>query len=238
MPKNRTILTDFVSFILHKPENSTLIEYGTPLEREDFRYRILQRLEVGVDQYSILNIHKIGVDVPVKYVFEELLRWSGTSTYWPNQIAHVKRIKGQLENIQIFLFGLERVLVNLKNPLSRFQPRPLFNLDTIRIKRTPGQSDTDNARYLLYKCSGGYPIGIFSIYTRSSIEEQNEREQTQIFFIVAFNFYGKKNRFFNKLINPMWEGIHNRVTANILNMIKQSFEGKFQRIIEEQQDIE
>ncbi len=235
MSATRNIFTDVVSFFLHKPAHSTLIEYETPSERDEFRYRILQRLDVGVDQYSVLNIHKIGVDIPVKYVFETLLRWDGNSTYWPNQIAKVERIRGQLENIQIFLFGLEKISLNIRDPKKGFQSWPLFNLDAIKIKKIPLQSDTDNARYLLYKCSGGYPIGIFSIYTRSSIHEQNEKEQTQLFFIVAFNYYGTKNRFFTRVMNLFWEKIHNRVTANILNMIKDSFEKQFQKIIEEQE---
>jgi hypothetical protein len=45
--------------------------------------------------------------------------------------------------------------------------------------------------------------------------------------MVAFNFYGKKKWFYDGIINWIWEKIHNRVTANILNRIKEIFENKF-----------
>jgi hypothetical protein len=37
----------------------------------------------------------------------------------------------------------------------------LFILKKLHFNRTPRTSDLDNARSLLYDCSGGYPIGIF-----------------------------------------------------------------------------
>ena len=174
----------------------------------------------------MLNVHKIGIDVPVKYVFEELLKWSGNSNYWPNQIARVKRINGNLEKILIYVLGLEKV--NPWGLLSNgIKFKPLFNMSAIKIQYSTPTTDTDNARYLLYKCSGGYPIGIFALYVRSSIKEQGETEKTQLFSLVAFNFYGKKNRFYNSLLNPLWEKIHNRATTNILNRMKVEFEDKF-----------
>ena len=104
-------------------------------------------------------------------------------------------------------------------------------MSALKFQLTTPASDTDNARYLLYKCSGGYPIGVFSLYVRSSISEQNEIEKTQLFSLAAFNFYGKKSWFYNKLINPVWEKIHNRTTNNILNRMKTEFESKFNNSI-------
>ncbi len=179
-----------------------------------------------VNDYSVLNIHSIGIDVPVKYVFEELLLWDGNSEYWPNQLARVKRINGSLEKILIYTLGIEKI--RLKGLLSKgIKIKPLFNMSALKFQHTPSLTDSDNARYLLYKCSGGYPIGIYTLYVRSSIAEQNETENSQLFSLVAFNFYGKKNWFYSKLINPIWEKIHNRVTSNVLNRMRSEFENKF-----------
>lgn len=119
----------------------------------------MQRLDVGVTEYSVLNMHRIGIKVPVRYVYEELLNWDGESVYWPNKLAKISRIEGQVENIQILLFGLKKFLFDIKGLFS-IETTPLFSLDAIKFQHTPNQSDLDNARYLLYKCSGGYPIGV------------------------------------------------------------------------------
>ena len=104
-------------------------------------------------------------------------------------------------------------------------------MTALKFQHTPPASDDDNARYLLYKCSGGYPIGIFTLYVRSSIVENNEAEKAQLFSMVAFNFYGEKKWFYNNIINWIWEKIHNRVTTNILNRMKVIFEKKFNKQI-------
>ena len=88
----------------------------------------------------------------------------------------------------------------------------------------------DNARYLLYKCSGGYPIGFFSMYVRSSIPEMSETEHSQLIFIVGFNFYGKARSARGRLMGKPWEWVHDRVTANVLNRIKRLCEWQFARI--------
>jgi len=82
----------------------------------------------------------------------------------------------------------------------------------------------------MFDSSGGYPIGIFAMYVRSPIAEHNEIEQTQLFFAVGFNFYGKVQRSNMRIVNKVWEKIHNRVTANILNRIRQLSEWRFQRL--------
>lgn len=224
--EDNSILCDIKNYFLNTPKIKTLVEHKSPEEKESISQRILQRIGVSVNEYGVLNVHKIGIDVPVKYVFEELLKWSGNSNYWPNQIARVKRINGNLEKILIYVLGLEKV--NPWGLLSNgIKFKPLFNMSAIKIQYSTPTTDTDNARYLLYKCSGGYPIGIFALYVRSSIKEQGETEKTQLFSLVAFNFYGKKNRFYNSLLNPLWEKIHNRATTNILNRMKVEFEDKF-----------
>jgi hypothetical protein len=224
--KSRSLWSDFSHYFLAKPPIKTLVKHNSPSERENYSQRILQRLNVDVTKYSVLNIHKIGIEVPTRYVFEELLHWDGKSDYWPNQIARVKRINGNLENILIYVLGFEKISCNWFKS-KEIEVTPLFNMTALKFQHTPSDSDADNARYLLYKCSGGYPIGIFTLYVRSSIAEQNEEEKAQLFVGVAFNFYGKKKWFYDYIINWIWEKIHNRVTANILNRIKEIFENKF-----------
>jgi hypothetical protein len=106
---------------------------------------------------------------------------------------------------------------------------PLFNLSSIRIKKIPDSFDFDNARYLLYSSSGGYPIGIFIMYVRSSIVEMGESAHSQLIFAVSFNFYGKEKQA-NKWVNRIWEAVHNRVTANVLNRIKQLSEWRIEKL--------
>ncbi|MBT6835993.1 MAG: hypothetical protein HOA61_08095 [Bacteroidetes bacterium] len=102
-------------------------------------------------------------------------------------------------------------------------------LNAISIKKTPDPTGIDNARYLLYKSSGGYPIGIFTMYVRSSIVNEQEMEKSQLFLIVRFNFYGKANWSKRKIINRIWESIHDRVTSNVLNRFKQLSEWRFEK---------
>ena len=231
MPRSLGILSDIKKFILKKPPIQTLIKMPSEAERIDYSDRIMQRLHITVKEYSVLNVHKIGIDVPVRYVFEEILKWDGNSTYWPNNLANVGRINGQLNEVEINLFGLHRIGLKLGRHFYGFRVLPLFMMKALRFKLSPEPVDFDNARYLLFNCSGGYPIGIFSIYTRSSISEQGEKEKTQVVFVVAFNFYGRKNKFLYLLVNKLWEAIHNRATANILNRIKNSYELKFSRVL-------
>jgi hypothetical protein len=223
------MIKDIRNYFIHSPQYSTLISYASEEEKKDFSARILQRLGINVDEYTVLNIHKIGIDIPGRYVFEELMKWDDKSEYWPNDIARIKRILGELDHIEIYLFGIEKLfpLFGFKG----FSLPPLFSMKKLRFNQTPQTSDVDNARSLLYNCEGGYPIGIFSLYVRSSIEEQKEKEKAQIFSMVAFNFYGKKQWFYTHIINHIWETIHNRVTANILNKMRQIFESKFEQAI-------
>ena len=66
------------------------------------------------------------------------------------------------------------------------------------------------------------------MYVRSPIEELGETAHSQLVFAVSFNFYGKENA--NKLVNRMWEILHNRVTTNVLNRIKQLSEWRIDKM--------
>ena len=224
------MIKDLYYYFLNSPQYKTLIRFSSAQKKEDYSNRILQRLDISVNQYSVVNVHKIGIEIPGRYIFEELMKWDDKSEYWPNAIARIKRISGQLDHIEIYLFGIERIF-HFWNFGGIALP-PLFYLKKLRFNATPHTSDLDNARSLLYTCEGGYPIGIFSLYVRSSIAEQNEYEKAQLFSMVAFNFYGKKKWYYTHLINPVWEVIHNRATANILNRVKKIFESKFNQEID------
>jgi hypothetical protein len=228
--RSRGILSDIRMFLLHRPELPTRIKFSTAGQRENYSQRVMQRLGTAVEEYSVLNIHQIGVEAPARYVFEELMEWNGDSTCWPNHIATVHRKDGRLENIEILLFGRKRYLPGLSDGFFCLREAPLFDLNAIRIQRSPDPAGGDNARYLLYACSGGYPIGIFSMYARSSIPEQREPGQTQLFVVVGFDFYGEKRRPIHRLVGPLWEMVHNRVTANVLNRLKQLCEWRFRKL--------
>jgi hypothetical protein len=224
--ESRSLLSDIASFVLKKPVVPTLVEYATVAEREDNCQRILQRLGVSVTKYAVLNEHRIGVNAPVSFVFEELLGWDAGSLCWPNRIARPERESGSLERIRFFLLDKRDSLFGLKSGFLGLDFIPLFQIDKLKFQEEPDPS-FDNARYLLYECSGGYPIGIFYIYTRSSIAARGERDPAQVFFGVGFNFYGREDWPKRQLINNLWEAVHNRVTANILNRFKRLCEAKF-----------
>jgi hypothetical protein len=227
--RSKNLFTDFAYFMWNKPKTPTLIKFKSEEKRIEYNERILQRIGLNVDKLSILNIHKIGIDAPVSLVFNELLNWNGDSTCWPNYIARVERIDGNLEQIRILPFGWKKYPLGLKS-IFGMHLIPLFYLNSIRIKHTPDPFDFDNARYLLYKCSGGYPIGFFSLYVRSSIPELGETEKSQLISAVGFNFYGKEKPNTPKIINRTWETIHNRVTSNVVARIKQLCEWRFEKL--------
>jgi hypothetical protein len=211
------------AFFLHRPERRTLIEFATAEERRAYSYRILQRLDIDPEAYSVLNVHRIGIDAPVSYVFNELLRWSGEARCWPNHIATVDPFDEALRHIRIRPLGL-----GAPGRWSWLRVPPLFDLDAIKFQRVPTEGEMDNARYLLYACSGGYPIGFFAMFVRSPIEAQGEVEAAQFFMGVGFDFYGKKRGWLFRPVDRFWEAIHNRVTGNVLIRFKQLCEWSFQ----------
>jgi len=228
---SKNILGDIKYYFFHSPETPTRVVFRDKEERQRYCRSILQRTGIGVDKYSVLNIHKIGVDAPALYVFDELLKWDGNSMYWPNHLARVNLQDGKMDKIKIFLFGLKKHALGLKNGLFGIHFLHLFDMDAIDIQHTPAPFDFDNARYLLYKCSGGYPIGVFSMYVRTSIPERGEKEMSQLFSMVGFNFYGNKKLAKYNILNKTWEAIHNRATANIVNRFKKLCEWRFEEFV-------
>lgn len=230
--RSKSLVTDVLYYMFNKSEHETLIKFDTIEERDYYNLRVMQRIGIDANQYSVLNIHKIGVEAPVINVFNELLKWDG-SYCWPNHIAKVDRIENNLECIRILPFGWKKYPFKFMKSLFGLKLIPLFLLNAIEIKKVPDPFDFDNARYLLYKCSGGYPIGIFTMYVRSSIPEMGEVEQCQLISATGFNFYGKEDwQKRRKLINKIWEYVHNRVTSNVLNRFKQLSEWRLEGIKE------
>ena len=204
---------------------STFVDFETDAIREDYTQRIAQRIGIDVSQYSVLNIHRIGIDAPVRYVFEELVGWEGNSPYWPNHVATLKVMQGRPEYVRVVLFG--RSIGGWLSALSGGRLGTLFEMHAMTVRAVPGDSDLDNARYLLWDCSGGYPIGIFSVFARSAIAARYEIEPTQLFFAVGFNPYGRRQLSSIHPVRRAWEAIHNRVTSNVLNRCKSLCEEAF-----------
>lgn len=62
---------------------------------------------------------------------------------------------------------------------------------------------------------------VFSMYVASSIEELHKKDQSQLFMVVGFNFYVHEEWSKRKLLNKLWESIHDRVTSNVFCSFKQ-----------------
>lgn len=225
------ILADIRDYLIHRPAVPTRVEFTSRSEREDYSSRIMQRLDISVEGYAILNIHRIGVGAPVTFVFEQLQTWSATAPWWPNSIAKLESRDRSLKRLRVYFLGRKRHLFGLKFPFFGLNVIPLFKMNVMTVRAVPEPLDVDNARYMLYRCSGGYPVGIVVVYVRSPIAGQRETDQTQVFFAVGFNFYGKENWPENHLINTIWETIHNRVTANVLHRFKDECETRFRAVL-------
>jgi len=199
-------------------------------EREKYESRIVQRLNIRVADFSVLNIHQLGIDAPVAFVWDMAAQWRPDAGYWPNDLARIVFAKNLPNHIEIFLLGRTRPFLGLSKRLFGLDYIPLFSLDILKREATPSPTGVDNARYFLYRCHGGYPIGIFSLYVRSSIPSEGERETTQLFFVVSFDFFGKKDWLGTRLVRLFWEPIHNRVTAHSLIRFKAHCESAFARV--------
>ena len=229
--KSSGIFSDIRYFFLDKPEFETYIKFHTEDERQLFTNSILQRTGIGVEMFRVLNIHRIGIEAPAIFVFEELLKWNGDSSCWPNHIAKVTLKEDHLEEIKVNLFGWPADPFNKRKGVAGWQLFHLFNMHAIKIQHIPDPYDFDNARFLLYRCSGGYPIGVFLMYVRTSIPERGEKEMSQLFMMVGFNFYGNKTLTKINLISKTWQSVHNRATTHILNRLKQLCEWRFEQFI-------
>jgi hypothetical protein len=230
--KNRGLLSDVRDFVLRRPPIPTFVDSASLAERENYSHRISQRLGISVEQYAILNIHRISIRAPVTFVFEELQKWDGDSSWWPNRLSTLERVDGRLDHARVYFLGRKKAPFGLKLKLFGLNVIPLFELHARTIREVPDILDCDNARYLLFDCRGGYPIGVLAGYVRSSIAHEGEIGRSQFFFAVGFNFYGKEDWPETHLINSIWERIHNRVTANVLSRFKQECEARFQGVLE------
>jgi len=230
------ILQDVRNFMLRTPQTATRVRYDSRAEREDYSSRILQRLDVDVDDFAILNIHRIGIAAPVAFVFQQLATWGPRSKWWPNRLARLEAADRDLRHIRVYFLGRKKHFAGLKWPLFGLNVIPLFEMRAMDIRSVPGVLDFDNARYMLYRCSGGYPVGVVVAYARSPIAARGEPDETQFFFAVGFNFYGKRDWPAAHPVNFVWERIHNRVSANMLNCFKTECEARFRRIVEPRPD--
>jgi hypothetical protein len=222
----RSLIADFRNYFVQRAEIPTLVALETGGAREDYTQRIAQRVGIDVSQYSVLNIHRIGIDAPVRYVFEEIVRWRGDSPYWPNHLATLKIEEGRPEHVRVVLFG--QSVGGRLGSVTGGRLGTLFEMNLRTARAVPRDADFDNARYFLWDCSGGYPIGIFSVFARSAIAARDEVEPTQLFFAVGFNPHGRRFLSGIRPVRRTWEAIHNRVTANVLNRFKMLCEAGFE----------
>jgi hypothetical protein len=223
------LVSDVTGFVFHRPEISTHVAVESDSWREDYTLRIAQRTGVDVSVYSILNIHRIGINAPVEIVFEEVERWNGESYTWPDHIATIEEIPGEKDGFRVVFLGRTRIVRWLRKRLGR-QFGTLFRATVAEARRVPNLQDLDNARFFLWNCSGGYPLGVFSIFVRSAIPERGETEPTQVFFAVGFNPFGLA--FLGRIgpVRTVWQSVHDSVTSNVLNRFKQQCEDSFRQL--------
>jgi hypothetical protein len=218
---------EFVTYFVRRAPIPTLVPSSSLTERDSVEARVRQRIGLGVERFAILNIHRIGIEAPALLVWEKSLDWGPASTYWPMRIAPMERPDGSPRSLEVFLFGRKKPLPVLGEEVFGLDFMPLFRMELLAQQDTPGIFDPDNGRYLLYRCVGGYPIGLFSLYVRSGIPSEGERERTHFFFVVAFDFYGRPHWSRSGPVRWTWERIHNRVTSNVLNLFKRECEEEF-----------
>ena len=221
-----SLVSDVTGFVFHRPEFSTHVAVESDSWRKDYTLRIAQRTGVDVSVFSILNIHRIGIDAPVEVVFEEVEQWNGGSACWPDHLAMIEAIPGEQDGFRVVLFGHMRIMRWLRKHLGS-QFGTLFRATVAEARRVPNLQDVDNARFFLWNCSGGYPIGVFSIFVRSAIPERGEAEPTHVFFAVGFNPFG--HAFLGRIgpIRTAWQAVHDSVTSNVLNRFKHQCEDSF-----------
>lgn len=226
--KSTSILTDIKYFFFEKPGIETFIKINTPSDREYYNDLVHNRIGEEISNYKLLNIHRIGIQAPAEFIFNELMNWGSDSCWWPNHIAKVNVLDAERSKINIFLFGNLSLKPKKMNRPPGFHLLRLFNLTLIKKEQNRDKQSDENVHFLLYKCSGGYPIGIFNLFTRNSDPERNESGLSQLFMMVGFNPHGIKFLSRIKLITKPWEKIHNRVSSNALFRIKKYCEANYQ----------
>lgn len=224
------LLSDVRGFLLHRPSIGTFVPCATADQREEFNRLIRERVHVEVERYAILNVHRIEVEAPVPFVFEQFRTWQPRSVWWPNRIAALEAADRSLERIRVYLLGRKKHVLGIKAPLYGLNVIPLFDMSVLHVRDTHHAETPDDARYMLYRCGGGYPVGVVVVYVRSPLAGDGEPERAQVLFVVGFNFYGKEDWPKRHLINTVWEAIHNRVTGNVLNRFKAECEARFARV--------
>ena len=209
----RGLWSDLLCFLARRPAEKTRLKLSIPEERANYDRRILERVGASVADNAVLNIHRIGIKAPPDFVWDVWARHDRDAHVWPSSIALPVWENARAEHGKLLLFGLGFL--------------PIFELDLIPRRDAPKSGDPDGARYALYRCSGGYPVGVVSIYTRSRMTEENELERTQFFFMVSFDFFGRKQWLGTRAVRPVWEPIHDRVTTHVLNRFKAHCEEAF-----------
>jgi len=229
LPESRGLLDDLKYYLFYRPRIPTRVAIDSPETRREFEARIMQRIGIRVERFTVLNIHRIGIEAPASLVFEELTRWGADAQFWPNHLAAVERREDSLAHMRVLLLGMNELPFGLGEKVFGLRVVPLFRLHALRIQRNP-VVDQDNARYLLYESGGGYPIGFLALYVRSRIPTQGERAMSQLFFVVGFNFYGRRDWAQARPLRRLWEVVHDRVTANVLNRFKRISEAHFETL--------
>ena len=221
--ESSSLVSDVAGFVLQRPEIATPVAVESDSWREDYTLRIAQRTGVDVSVYSILNIHRIGIEAPVEVVFEEVERWNGGSSCWPDHLATIEGVPDEQDGFRVIVLGHTRISRWLRKHFGR-RTGTLFRAAVAEARRVPDVQDVDNARFFLWNCSGGYPIGVFSIFVRSAIPERGETEPTQMFFAVGFDPFGRAALAKIGPIRTAWQFVHDRVTSNVLNRFKRMCE--------------
>jgi len=204
------VLGDVYEYLLRRPATATHVEIRDGEVRNHYGRRIADHLGISVDDYAVLNIHRIGIDAPVDAIYRAIPRNGAQTAFWPNHLARVEPGHPVGSEARVHAFGWRHLL--------------LFRLTEIRVPEVD-----DSSRHLLFRSEGGYPDGIFAMFVRPTIPELNEERASQFFFVVSFNFYGRPHRFGARVVQRVWEAIHNRAAAHILNRFRQHCEYEARR---------
>jgi len=207
---SRGLLGDVYHFLLRRPAGPTHVPITDAASREYFGGRIAHHLGTPVEDYAVLNIHRIGIDAPAEQIFAAIQRRSAIAVCWPNHLARLQRDDTTAGETRVSVLGC------------RFWS--LFRLTEVEVDEFGSEG-----RYLMFRSHGGYPIGIFAMHVRPTIRELGEEAESQLFFVVSFNFYGQPHWWGAKFVHGFWEAVHNRATGNILNRVRQLCESEARR---------